>query len=301
MLLLTTTSDDIRVVMGGTGTLDVHASYVDNNSGAFTPGRTNSEIAVAGMSSIVSSPSSGIQRNVRSIFMRNTHGSNTSTALVQHFDGTTAVDLMNVTLLPGEVLNLSNEGEWNHYDANGALYVPSCPPDFTFALGIAGTIAETIPRMLCSEANLSALASGTLYLVAIFLRAGQKVSAISFYSATTAANTPTNQFFALYNQNRVKVAESDNNLTAAWAANTIKTLNMVTPYVATYTGLYYVGIMITATTVPTMKGSAAKSASQLSGVAPTLHGSSNTGLTTSVPATANAITATTSALWARVA
>ena len=41
MILLTSTSDKIRLTTGSAGAIDVHASYVDDNSGTITPGRTN--------------------------------------------------------------------------------------------------------------------------------------------------------------------------------------------------------------------------------------------------------------------
>jgi hypothetical protein len=41
-------------------------------------------------------------------------------------------------------------------------------------------------------------------------------------------------------------------LTAAWAADTIKTLALATAYTATATGVYYAAIMVKATTVPSL-------------------------------------------------
>ena len=48
MLLLTSTSDIIRVVTGSAvSTITVSASYVDNASGTITPGRTITNITTA--------------------------------------------------------------------------------------------------------------------------------------------------------------------------------------------------------------------------------------------------------------
>jgi len=41
MLILSSTSDIIRVVTSAAADVDVHASWVDNASGTITPGRTN--------------------------------------------------------------------------------------------------------------------------------------------------------------------------------------------------------------------------------------------------------------------
>ena len=41
MLILSSTSDLLRVTTSAAGDVDVHASWVDNASGTITPGRTN--------------------------------------------------------------------------------------------------------------------------------------------------------------------------------------------------------------------------------------------------------------------
>ncbi|MFM7008833.1 MAG: hypothetical protein ACKO0Z_05805 [Betaproteobacteria bacterium] len=303
MILLTSTSDILRVVTGTTGSsINVHASYVDNASGTITPGRTNTAaITTNTTTTIVAAPSSGVQRNVRGVYITNNHATVSTQVTVQHYDGTTSEDLFGVMLLPGENLVLNEEGEWTHHDANGADYAYSASGlDPLAVTGISGTIAETIPRILCSEANLSALTSGTLYMTAIYLRAGQTVTNISYFSATTAAGTPTAGRFALYDGSRNLLAQTADFTTEAWAANTIKTKPLTASYKITLSGLYYVGILIVATTVPTLKGLTAKTASQLAGTAPILHGNSSTGLTTTLPNPAAAITAGVNAVWAAI-
>jgi hypothetical protein len=299
MLLLTSTSDLVQAVVGATGaSVTVHASWVDNASGTITPGRTNTAaITTASTVTIVGSPGASTQRNVRGIVATNNSATDSTQVTIRHTDGTNVADLFSVNLLPGENLVLSEEGEWAHHDANGAEYFPVSPINPLNVYGIDGTRAESIPRMLVNEANLSALTSGTLHMVAVYLQAGQRINAISFCSATTAANTPTNRFFALYDINRNLLAQTNNATTTAWAANTVSTLSLTSQYVVPTTGLYYVGIMVTATGVPTLKGLAAKTGGQLAGRAPILHGNSTTGNTTSLPNPAGAITATVNAVW----
>jgi hypothetical protein len=300
MLLLTSTSDKIQLITGAAGaSIDVHSSFVDNAAGTITPDRLNVVgINTATTTDIVGSPAASTQRNVKGIYITNTSGVATQITVV-HTDGTNVSDLYGVTLLVGENVILDDTGEWHHHDAQGAEYDPMMPNDYLYATGISGTIAETIPRILCNEANLSALSSGALYLVGIFLRAGQKINNISFFSATTAANTPTNGFFALYGSvSRNLLAQTENFTSEAWAANSIKTKALTSTYTVLSTGLYYVGIMITATTVPTLKGQTAKTGGQLAGTAPILHGNSTTSLTTSLPNPAVAISVTQSAAWA---
>lgn len=299
MLLLTSASDIIRVVTGSAADVDCHTSWVDNVSGAITPGRTNTAAIVsATTTTIVGSPASG-QRNVKHINITNAHASVSTTVTVQHYDGTTSEDLMGVTLLPGENLVLNAEGTWSHHDSQGGEYTYAGPD--TPNLGATGVLAETIPREICPEVNGTIpTASGTLFMQAIYLNAGTLVSNISICSATTAAVTPTNYFFALYSSARALLAVSANQTTTAWAANTYKTLAITTPYRVPTSGLYYIGLMMTATTIITSKAGTAKTGGQLASTVPILHGISSTGLTTAMPDPAAAITGGLVSLYAAV-
>lgn len=300
MLLLTSTSDIIRVVTGSpVSTITVQASYVDNASGTITPGRTNTNITTATTTTIVAAPGSSTQRNVKGIHITNNSAASSTQVTVQHFDGTTSTDIMGVTLLAGENLIMTDSGDWNHHDAQGGDYTYAAPARPN--LGITGTLAETMPRETCPEVNTVApTASGTLFLQAIYLQAGQLVSNITISSATTAANLPTNYFFALYSGARALLAQSANQTTTAWAANTVKTLAMTTPYRVPTSGLYYIGIMMTATTIITTKGGTAKTGGQLASTVPILHGASTTGLTTALPDPAGAITGGLVSIYAAV-
>ena len=299
MLLLTSTSDIVRIVTASAvSTITVDAAYMDNASGTVTPGSTITNITTATTTTVVAAPGSSVQRNVLTLVVTNNNASASCAVTVQKFNGTIAADLMGVTLLPGENLILDETGRWVHHDAQGAEYGYQGPTPSN--LGIIGTIAETIPRELCTETNTTVSATGTLNMMAIYLYAGQLVSNISLCSATTAAGTPTNYRFGLFDSSRVKLAESNNQTTTAWAANTVKTLAMTTPYRVPASGLYYIGYYITATTVPTLKGFTAKTGAQLAGTAPILHGSSSTGLTTALPDPAAALTVQTWTFWAAV-
>jgi hypothetical protein len=298
MILLTSTSDIIRVVTGSAASVQVHASWVDNNAGTITPGRTNTAaITSATTTTIVAAPAGSTQRNVKSLVLSNLSATST-TVSVQHFDGTVSSELFSCTLLTNETLTLDESGNFHHRDFQGADYPYSIPPGAE--LGETGTIAETIPRQLCPEVNTTAGASGTLFMQAIYLTAGQIVSAITFWSANTATSNPTNKFFALYDQNRNLLAQSANDTTNAWASNSRKTLAMTTPYRIPTSGIYYLGILQVALTIATIKGGTSKTSGTLAGASPILHGTSTTGLTTSLPNPAAAITAGIANLYAAV-
>lgn len=297
MLLLTSTSDKIQVITGSAGDIEVHASWVDLNGTTVTPGRTNTpSITTATTTDVVASPASSTQKNVKYLSFFNNHATVSNFIVIQHTDGTNVSVLFEVTLAPGESCSLDSNAAWTYYSALGYPQTGNQIVESNY--GISGCVAETINRMICTETNTAALTSGTLRMDAIYLKAGNLVSSISYFSATTAAGTPTNGFFALYDSNRGLLAQSANFTTEAWAANTIKTKAMTTAYRVPVSGLYYVGIMITATTVPTLKGNTAKTGGQLAGTALILHGNSTTGLTTSLPNPAAAITVGTSTVWA---
>lgn len=162
---------------------------------------------------------------------------------------------------------------------------------------LTGALYETIDRDLCEEVNTSLLSSGRLSLQAIYIPAGVTITSISFWSATTALATGTNQLFGLYDNNLNLLRSSNNDTSTAWAANSRKTLALTSTFTTTYSGLYYLGIMVTATTVPTMKGNTAKTGGQLNAGSPSMGGTSNTGLTTALPATANAPGTVTTSVW----
>lgn len=101
--------------------------------------------------------------------------------------------------------------------------------------------------------------SGTLYLTPVWLPKGAVVSNLGFVSAGTAAATPTNWWFSLHDSSKKMLARTADQTTTAWAANTAKSVAIAqttagagSSYTATYTGIHYIGVMIKATTVPSL-------------------------------------------------
>lgn len=151
------------------------------------------------------------------------------------------------------------------------------------------------------DADLAVLATGSLQLQAIYLPANTLISSITCVSGGTAAGTPLNQWFALYDSSLNKLAVTADDTSTAWAANAAKTLSFATPFTTTYSGLYYIGVMVKATTVPTLAGANTRSA--INALTPKGQGVSTTGLTNpaSAPATAAAITAAAGTFYAYTA
>lgn len=130
-----------------------------------------------------------------------------------------------------------------------------------------------------------ALTTQVMTSVPIHLRAGDVITNVSARSGATAADTPTNWWFALYDNSTTPalLAQTADQTSTAWAANTTKTVALASPVTITRSGIYWVGIMVKATAVPTLIGSA---------VAPAivtgernLSQSSGSSLTATAPAT----------------
>lgn len=160
------------------------------------------------------------------------------------------------------------------------------------------TYVENFPRIHCNT-NVSALTTQVMTSVAITLQAGDIVTNLTFRSATTAAGTPTNYWFALYSNASTPalIAQTADQTSTAWAANTTKTLALSTAYQVTVTGVYYAAIMVKATTPPTLAGlTALQHADVSTGLLTTeklLAVTSGSSLTTTAPATITSATAVT--------
>lgn len=153
-----------------------------------------------------------------------------------------------------------------------------------------GAITQTIPRWF-AMANLAVLTSGTLRLESVMLEKNEVINAISWVARTTALSGASNQWFALFDTNRLCLAVTNDDGATAWGANARKTLNLTTPYTVPSTGHYYIGVMVNATTVPTLSG-IAQAATSVTALAPIYNGNSSAALTTpfTVGATAAALT-----------
>lgn len=154
MLLLSSTSDIVRVITGAASAIKVHASYVDNAAGVITPGRTNTSITTATTTTVVGSPAASTHRNLKHLNITNTHASASCNVKVEHFDGTTAVELMGFVLLPGENMVFNEEGRWVHRDAQGAEYPPAGLGAYTgVAVGFmkTGTASDAAGYWYCTS------------------------------------------------------------------------------------------------------------------------------------------------------
>jgi hypothetical protein len=289
---LTTTNDKLQIVLGGsvtTNQLQCVTSYKIFTTSATTDGKlavnTNNTTDV----DLAGAPSSGEVYDIQNINIFNNDTASATVTIKLDVSGTETILYKGVVGV-NDVISWSGEGGWRN-TSNNIL------PLLNNRKCVTGALYETFDRDLCDEVISVVLATGRLSLQAIYLPAGTTINSISIWSASTAAGTPTNQLFGLYDINLNLLRSSVNDTTTAWAANSRKTLALTSAFTTTYSGLHYIAIMVTATTVPTLKGNTAKTGGQLNAALPTMGGSSTSGLTTALPATATAISGGTSSFW----
>ena len=155
MINLASTSDLIQVITSHAAQIEVHASWVDLNGTTVTPGRTNTPaITTATTTTIVGSPAASTVRNAKHLNITNDHASQSCTVTVEHTDGTTVVELMAFTLLPGENMIFNEEGRWAHRDAQGAEYPPAGLGSYngrTIGFMKTGTAADAAGYWYCTS------------------------------------------------------------------------------------------------------------------------------------------------------
>lgn len=289
---LTTTNDKLQIVLGGsitTNQLQCLTTYKVYTSTTTVDGKvainTNNTTDV----DLAGAPSSGETYVIENINIYN-RDTESATVIIKLDVSATETILYKGVVGVNDVISWTAESGWKNT-------TNSITPLLNNKYVISGAQYETFDRCLCNEVNTAVLSTGRLSLQAIWLPANTTISSISFWSATTAAGTPTNQLFGLYDINLNLLRSSTNDTTTAWAANSKKTLSLTSAFTTTYSGLHYLGCMVAATTVPTLKGNTAKTGGQLGAAAPSTGGTSSTGLTTALPATATSPGTVTTSFW----
>jgi hypothetical protein len=136
--------------------------------------------------------------------------------------------------------------------------------------------------------DTAALTTQVMTSVALNLQAGDIVSKLAFRSGATAAGTPTNWWFALYSPAGVLLAQTADQTTTAWAADTVMDLALQTAQLVSVSGLHYAAIMVKATTPPSLVGATLGRAGVSTGLLSTdkiIAQTSGSGLTATAPGT----------------
>jgi len=151
------------------------------------------------------------------------------------------------------------------------------------------TIRENIPRNRMT-ADLSCLTTQVMLSVAIPLQQYDLITSVTFRTGGTAADTPTNWWVALYSNAATPalLAQSADQTTTAIAADDTVTVALASKVQISEAGVYRVGIMVKATTPPTLAGFALDHAEISAAMVPgqaILSATSGSALTTTAPAT----------------
>lgn len=154
---------------------------------------------------------------------------------------------------------------------------------------------ENFPRVFCTGNN-TAVTSAVMLSTPVHLDAGDIVTNLTFMSGGTAGATLANWWFALYSNASTPalLAQSADQTTTAWAANTAKTLALSSPQLITVPGLYWAAVMVKASTVPTLAGITLENAAAATGAVSgqvVLAQTSGSSLTATAPATITSGTA----------
>lgn len=151
----------------------------------------------------------------------------------------------------------------------------------------APVTARANMRRLDAVADTGALTTQVMTSVALYLRKGDVVTSLTFRSGATAAGTPTNWWFALYSSAATPalLAQSADQTSTAWAANTNKTLALASPVTIKEDGVYWAAVMVKATTVPSLVGVSTTASAAIVTGEKSLAQTSGSALTTTAPAT----------------
>lgn len=152
-------------------------------------------------------------------------------------------------------------------------------------------ISESLNRLTMPAGDINPLSTGRLTLVPIALPETTVVTNIAFVSGATPAGTPTHWWFAIYDDKLNLIAQTTDQTSTAWAAN-IEKIVALSAAQTLPAGTYYLGVMVTATTVPTLRGATGIDTT-LNALTPVGSGTSTSSLTNTAPNPAAAITTTT--------
>lgn len=127
MILLTSTSDLVKIITASALNMDVACSYVDLDTSAAStqipvPGRTLSLITTATTTTtIVPALTGTFKRSIKTLSIYNRDASASNLTTVQLYDGTNNIDVVKVTILAGETLSYDEGKGWSVINATGQI------------------------------------------------------------------------------------------------------------------------------------------------------------------------------------
>lgn len=138
-MLLTSTSDIVRLVTSSNADVDVHVSWADITSTTFTPGRTNTAISSAANTTIVSSPGASTQRQIKFISVKNKDATDGNIVTIQLYDGSIYAEIYKYTLAAGDSIEYDGS-KWRPFNSSGVpLIYNDIETEFSILIEDLGT------------------------------------------------------------------------------------------------------------------------------------------------------------------
>lgn len=225
----------IRLTTGQAITVDVHASYVDLASGVATPGSLNTLFTTATTTDIVAAPASGAIRNVKTLNVRNRHATATVdiTIYIDITTGTTLVELLKVTLGPGQTLVYIEGVGWYTYtpalattlfkilaaDDAGGQNVATAQPWFPTAGAV--TVAADTTYLMDGRLMISRAAGSTSHTTSLLFGGTATLTAISYMAKVQVGDT-----MALLPLSRVQAAVATATVVKAASTSTTEQITV---------------------------------------------------------------------------
>ena len=121
-VFLVDTNDTVRVVTASAvTTIHMYASWADLTTTALTPGASDAQVTTATTTVLVAAPGASTQRQLKGLTIRNAHASSSNVITIEFFNGTTATQLIQYTLLAGETLQWGEDENFRVIDASGQV------------------------------------------------------------------------------------------------------------------------------------------------------------------------------------
>lgn len=166
-------------------------------------------------------------------------------------------------------------------------YPPGYNDDWLRQGAPTGLRCQNLDTVLDCTSDTASLTTQVMTSTYLGTQPGDFVSNLTFISGATAAGTPTNWWFALYDAATLALlGQSADQLTAAWAADTAKTLPIVLTGRPGAAGAYG-AVMVKATTPPSLLGVTLGRATASAAIlgSKVVSQTSGSALTTTAPAT----------------
>lgn len=160
MILLGSTSDELRVVTADAANVDVSASWRDNSSGAVSINSGVALITTATTTTVVPAPGASVYRAIATVTIRNRSAlAPTRVTVVHRASGPVDVELLSALLQPGDSILYEEHDCWRYMrgpygtlasahdrvwldPAIGALYTQILPADVVRGAATANRLAD---------------------------------------------------------------------------------------------------------------------------------------------------------------